>query len=47
MTCPFVKRIHNTVYKESEDKDIIIIGNPVHPEVVGIMGWSRGKACMQ
>lgn len=44
MTCPFVKRIHNTVYKESEDKNIIIIGNPVHPEVVGIMGWSRGKA---
>ena len=40
-TCPFVKRIHNTVREESENgKHIIIIGNKNHPEVEGIMGWS-------
>lgn len=39
-TCPFVKRIHNTVLKESEEgREIIIIGNPNHPEVEGIVGW--------
>ena len=40
-TCPFVKRIHRIVEKESgEGRRIIIIGNPGHPEVEGIMGWS-------
>ena len=39
-TCPFVKRIHNTVMKESiAGKEIIIVGNPNHPEVQGIVGW--------
>lgn len=40
-TCPFVKRIHRTVETESAaGRKIVIIGNPVHPEVIGIMGWS-------
>ncbi len=40
-TCPFVKRIHSIVEKESaEGKQIIIIGNEGHPEVEGIRGWS-------
>ena len=40
-TCPFVKRIHRIVEKESaEGKQILIIGNAGHPEVEGIMGWS-------
>ena len=44
-TCPFVKRIHNIVEKESrEGKQIVIIGNPGHPEVEGIMGWSDTPA---
>ena len=44
-TCPFVKRIHNIVEKESsEGKKIVIIGNPGHPEVEGIMGWSQTPA---
>ncbi len=42
-TCPFVKRIHRIVEKESKaGKHIIIIGNPGHPEVEGIMGWCEG-----
>ncbi|MBD5501127.1 MAG: 4-hydroxy-3-methylbut-2-enyl diphosphate reductase [Lachnospiraceae bacterium] len=44
-TCPFVKRIHKIVEKESADgKKIIIIGNPGHPEVEGIKGWSHTPA---
>ena len=40
-TCPFVKKIHNIVKKESEEgKQIVIVGNGEHPEVVGIKGWS-------
>lgn len=41
-TCPFVKKIHKIVEKESlSGRDIIIIGDEKHPEVVGIMGWSK------
>ncbi len=44
-TCPFVKRIHNIVEKESREcGQIVIIGNPGHPEVEGIMGWSDTPA---
>ncbi len=44
-TCPFVKRIHKIVEKESrEGRRIIIIGNEGHPEVEGIRGWSETPA---
>ncbi len=44
-TCPFVKRIHKIVAKESENgRRIIIIGNDGHPEVEGIKGWSKTPA---
>ena len=40
-TCPFVKRIHNIVEKESAaGKSIVIVGNAGHPEVEAIKGWS-------
>ena len=40
-TCPFVKKIHRIVEKESAaGRRIIIIGNRNHPEVEGICGWS-------
>ncbi|OUP50995.1 4-hydroxy-3-methylbut-2-enyl diphosphate reductase [Lachnoclostridium sp. An181] len=43
-TCPFVKKIHNIVKKESrEGKHIVIIGNSSHPEVQGIKGWAENK----
>ena len=39
-TCPFVKKIHNIVDKDSRaGNQIIIIGNKDHPEVEGICGW--------
>lgn len=44
-TCPFVKRIHKIVQKESEEgHQIVIIGNAGHPEVEGIMGWAKSPA---
>ena len=42
-TCPFVKKIHRIVKKASEEGDyVIVVGNPDHPEVVGICGWIAG-----
>ena len=42
-TCPFVKKIHRIVEKASEKGEhIVIVGNPSHPEVEGIVGWCRG-----
>lgn len=44
-TCPFVKKIHNIVNKaHKEGKNIIIVGDPVHPEVIGINGWCENSA---
>lgn len=44
-TCPFVKKIHKTVRKYSQaGTQVIIAGNPVHPEVQGIIGWCETPA---
>ncbi len=44
-TCPFVKRIHKIVEEESKKgTQIVVIGNPAHPEVVGIAGWCHNPA---
>ena len=42
-TCPFVKKIHRIVERESTaGREILIAGNPTHPEVEGIKGWCNG-----
>ena len=44
-TCPFVKRIHKIVaQKSAEGEKIVVIGNPKHAEVIGIVGWSSTGA---
>lgn len=44
-TCPFVKKIHRTVEKESAaGRQIVIVGNDRHPEVEGIKGWCHTPA---
>ncbi|MCR5785125.1 MAG: 4-hydroxy-3-methylbut-2-enyl diphosphate reductase [Eubacterium sp.] len=41
-TCPFVLKIHRIVEEYSEKGyTIVIIGNPEHPEVIGIRGWVK------
>ncbi len=40
-TCPYVTKIHKKVNKAYEEgKEIIIIGNKNHPEIIGISGWA-------
>ena len=42
-TCPFVKKIHQIVRRESQNgAHIVIVGNSAHPEVMGIRGWAAG-----
>ena len=44
-TCPFVKKIHRIVERESRaGRHIVIVGDPRHPEVEGIRGWCDGPA---
>ncbi|MCH5264985.1 MAG: 4-hydroxy-3-methylbut-2-enyl diphosphate reductase [Lachnospiraceae bacterium] len=43
-TCPFVKKIHETVSVHSQNGyAIVIIGSASHPEVQGILGWTEGS----
>ena len=40
VTCPFVRKIHRIVEQESAaNRRVIIMGDPIHPEVIGIGGW--------
>lgn len=44
-TCPIVKKIQQAVKKLSRKSgEIIIVGNRNHPEIQGLLGYSRGKA---
>ncbi len=44
-TCPFVAKIHEIVRAHSERGEVVLIaGDPVHPEVKGILGHCRGEA---
>ena len=43
-TCPDVRKIHRIVDCESENgATIVVIGDAVHPEVQGILGWVKGQ----
>ncbi len=43
-TCPFVKKIHNIVSRESANGKIVLIaGNEKHPEVAGIRGYCKSE----
>ena len=44
-TCPFVKKIHRIVEERSaEGCQIVVVGSGAHPEVQGIVGWSKTPA---
>ena len=44
-TCPFVKKIHRIGEKEyNAGKKIIIVGDHVHPEIIGINSFSGGES---
>ncbi len=45
LTCPFVRRIQNIAEKyHKKGYRVVIIGDPEHPEVIGINGWCDNKA---
>lgn len=44
-TCPIVKRIQKLTARLAKQKlEIIIVGNPNHPEIIGLLGTSQGRA---
>lgn len=44
-TCEFVRRTQKIVSEQSAlGRQIIIVGEPSHPEVVGLQGWCRDRA---
>ena len=44
-TCGFVKRTQNIIREHfQKGKTIVIIGEPTHPEVIGLNGWCQNKA---
>ena len=46
-TCPFVSKIHQLVSDaHNQGKNIIIVGDKNHPEVIGINGWCDDTACI-
>jgi len=43
-TCPIVKKIQKLVEAlAKKEEEIIIVGNKKHPEIKGLIGYSRGK----
>jgi len=44
-TCPIVKKIQQLTARLAKQKlELIIVGNPNHPEIKGLVGTSQGKA---
>jgi len=44
-TCPFVSRIHKIV-AGLDSRFLVVVGDPKHPEVQGIVGWARHGAAV-
>ena len=42
-SCPFVRKIQKLVAEHSKNgESVIVMGDPEHPEVQGILGWGEG-----
>ncbi|MBS4030738.1 MAG: bifunctional 4-hydroxy-3-methylbut-2-enyl diphosphate reductase/30S ribosomal protein S1 [Clostridiales bacterium] len=43
-TCPYVAKLQKLVATlTAEGKQVIIVGDPAHPEVQGLVGWGNGE----
>ncbi len=43
-TCPYVKKVHEIVQRHArENHQILIVGDPSHPEIIAVKGWSGGR----
>lgn len=46
-TCPIVRKIQKLVARLARGSaEIVIVGNRRHPEIQGLLGYSRGRACV-
>jgi len=46
-TCPIVRKIQKLVAQLAQGRaEIVIVGNRRHPEIQGLLGYSRGRACV-
>lgn len=44
-TCPFVSSLQNKAVALANDGyHVVIVGDPTHPEVIGVVGWTDGRA---
>lgn len=44
-TCPFVTKVQRLADRAaSQDRDVVIVGNPDHPEMIGVVGYAPGRA---
>lgn len=43
-TCPFVSKVQRIAQEYSEKGyTILVLGDPEHPEIKGVLGWAQGK----
>lgn len=42
-SCPFVRKIQRLVHEHTgKGTKTFVVGNPEHPEIIGILGWAEG-----
>ena len=45
VTCPFVTRVQKLAARAAEqDRHVVVIGNPDHPEMIGVKGYAPNHA---
>src|SRR5215210_2717472 len=44
-TCPFVTKVQKLAERAaSEGRDVVVVGNPDHPEMIGVVGYAPGRS---
>jgi 4-hydroxy-3-methylbut-2-enyl diphosphate reductase len=43
-TCPFVQKAQRLAAEASQNSEVIVVGDSLHPEVQGILGWAGANA---
>jgi 4-hydroxy-3-methylbut-2-enyl diphosphate reductase len=44
-TCPFVTKVQKLAERAArEGRDVVVVGNPDHPEMIGVVGYAPGRS---
>lgn len=43
-TCPFVQKAQHLAEQASKSSQVVVVGDRLHPEVQGILGWAGGNS---